>query len=386
MRILTITILLFIGIGLKANEPVATLPFKIHRGHIYIQGQINGGRTVNIVFDTGAAVNVANSGLSEEVEFKSKFNTMANGANGVVEMEFSKGNELRLGEGVVMKRQDFYLADISHLQDYDLPVDAIVGGTVLRNFIVELDFDQSVIRLFRFKNYQKPTGFKVQPINLDEFNIPMVEVTTIVAENEPYSGRFLLDSGAGLAVSLNTPFVKEASLLEKVSPNYEYLGKALGNESMEYIGRLNELRFLGESFSGVPTRMSTTIEGVSGYSQINGLIGLEVLKRFHLIFNYEGRVMYFSKNKGFGKPFRENRYGLNILKKNGYFEVNQVIPNSAGALAKMQQGDQIISVDGKPNLTHDEFETYVNEQKEVTLEIRRDGKNIQVKLKPFSMI
>lgn len=329
---------------------------------------------------------MANSGLSEVVEFKSKFNTMANGANGVVEMEFSKGNELRLGEDVIMKRQDFYLADISHLQDYDLPVDAIVGGTVLRNFVVELDFDQSVIRLLRFKNYQKPTGFKVQPINLDEFNIPMVEVTTMVAKNESYYGRFLLDSGAGLAVSLNTPFVKEASLLEKVSPNYEYLGKALGNESVEYVGRLKELSFLGESFSGVPTRMSTTIEGVSGYSQINGLIGLEVLKRFHLIFNYEGRVMYFSKNKGFGKPFSENRYGLNILKKNGYFEVNQVIPNSAGALAKVRQGDQIISVDGKPGLTHDEFETYVNRQKEVTLEIRRDGKKIQVKLKPFSMI
>ncbi len=386
MRIFIFCFLLVLGVGLTANEPVATLPFKIHRGHMYIQSTINGGRTVNIVFDTGAAVNVANSSLSEEIEFKSKFNTLANRANGVVEMEFSKGNELRLGEDILMKRQDFYLADISHLQDYDLPVDAIVGGTLLNEFVVEIDFEKSIINLYPFNKYTKPTGYKVYPIDLQEFNIPMIEVITTVGEQESYSGRFLLDSGAGLAVSLNTPFVKEASLLEKISPNYEYPGKALGNESMEYVGSMNELSFLDETLNDIPTRMSTTIEGVSGYGQIHGLIGLEVLKRFQLVFNYRGSVMYAKKNDGFSEPFYENKHGLNIIKRKGYFLVNQVIPKSAGEVAKFKQGDQIISVDGKKNLSHDDFESYVNSKKEVTLEVKRGGQLLELKLMPFSMI
>ena len=386
MKNIVLALLFLCSLSLSANELVTSIPFKIHRGHIYIKGQINGSRDVNIVFDTGAAVNVANTGLSNEIEFKSKATTMANGANGLVKMEFSKGNELIIGSVIRMRRQDFYLADISHLQDFDLPVDAIVGGTLLNEYVVELDFDKQVINLYEFSDFDQPNGFRKTPFDLRSYSIPQMDATIELSNGETYTGSYLIDSGAGLAISLNSPFVESYDLLTKVSPNYEYLGKALGNESMEYIGRVSKLKFLGEDFEGVPSRMSTTKEGVSSYSAIDGLIGLEVLKRFNLIYNYRERKLYSRVNGNDEKPFRVNNYGLNMIKKDGYFLINQVIPKSAADKAKLQAGDKILSVDGNQNLTHDQFEDYVKNKKEIQIMVDRNSKILNVKLLPFQMI
>jgi len=197
----------------------------------------------------------------------------------------------------------------------------------------------------------------------------------------------LVDTGAALALRINTPTVNENELVEKITPNYELSGRALNNSSIDKVGRLKSFKVLGESFEGVPIRMANVTTGVSSMSNVNGILGLEILKRFNTIYDYKKKVMYIKRNSLFDAPYRENKSGLKLKKENGTLTVESVTAESAAEKAKIKVGDIILSVDGKEGMTNDQCKNYFsNADKVIELQILRNGKEMTISLKPFSMI
>jgi len=387
MRTLIVAALLLVSSLLKANDPIVTLPFEIHLGHIYIKGQINDGRPINIVFDTGAAANLASEAVAEEIGLTTSGTQTVLGASGPVSIKSSTDNILQLAGSLELKDQSFLVMNLDHLGDSDYPLDAIIGANILSRYTVEMNFEKGVINLFPSKDFPAPAGYEAHRFSLYPFNVPMIEASLLVSDNETVTGPYLVDTGAALALRINTPTVNENALEDKVSPNFEIKGKALGNASTDRVGRLKSFKVLGESFDGVPIRMASVTSGVSSMDNINGILGLEILKRFNTIYDYDRQLMYLKRNSLFNTPFRENRSGLKIKKYAGYLEVESIIAASAGEKAKIKPGDHILSVDGKTNLTYDQFRDYCFETKgSISLKILRDGKELIVSLSPFSMI
>lgn len=387
MRNLIIVALLLVGGVVKANEPIVTLPFEIHLGHIYIKGQINDGRPINIVFDTGAAANLASEDVADEIGLTTAGTQTVMGASGPVSIKSSTNNLLLLGEDLRLKNQNFLVMNLDHLGDVDYPLDAIIGANILNRYTVEMDFEKGLITLFPRNGFTAPEGYKAHDISLVPFNIPIIEGSLIVSDDETISGPYLVDTGAALALRINTPTVNENELVDKVTPNYEHSGRALNNSSIDKVGRLKSFTVLGEPFEGVPIRMANVTTGVSSMSNVNGILGLEILKRFNTIYDYSKNIMYVKKNSLFDAPYRENKSGLKLKKRQGYLEVENVIASSAAEKASIKSGDRILSVDGKKGMTHDECRTYFyNAKGSVKLEILRNGKKISVSLEPFSMI
>jgi len=387
MRTLIIAAFLLVGSVLRENDPIVTLPFQIHLGHIYIQGQINDGRPINIVFDTGAAANLASESVADEIGLKTSGTQTVLGASGPVSIKSSKRNRLKLGDDLALKNQDFLVMNLDHLGDPDYPIDAIIGANILNNYTVEMDFEKGLINLFPREDFPAREGYTAHSISLVPFNVPIVEGSLFISGNETISGPYLVDTGAALALRINTPTVNENELVHKVSPSYEHAGKALGNESVDKIGRLQSFTVLGESFEGVPIRMASVTSGVSSMSNVNGILGLEILKRFNTIYDYDKQVMYVKRNNLFNAPFRESKSGLKVKKYAGYLEVENVIASSAGEKAEIKPGDRILSVDGKVNLTQDQFSDYCHETKgPISLKILRKGEELTISITPFSMI
>lgn len=387
MRTFIVAAFLLVSSVLTANEPIVTLPFQIHLGHIYITGQINDGRPINIVFDTGAAANLASEDVADQIGLKTSGTQMVLGASGPVEIKSSTNNLLKLAGSLKLENQSFLVMNLDHLGDVDYPLDAVIGANILNNYTVEMDFEKGVINLFPRANFPAPEGYVSHNISLVPFNIPIIEGSLIVSGNERISGPYLVDTGAALALRINTPTVNEHELVEKVSPNYEHLGKALGNASTDHIGRLKSFTVLGESFEGVPIRMANVTSGVSSMTNVNGILGLEILKRFNTIYDYNKQVMYVKRNSLFDAPYRESKSGLKVKKHAGYLEVEKVIASSAGEKAGIKPNDHILSVDGKENLTYDQFSNYCFETKgPISLKILRNGKELTISLTPFSMI
>jgi len=387
MKIRLVIISLLISSLTFANEPLVTLPFKLHRGHIYIQGQINGSRTINILFDTGASGNVISEKVAESIGLTVSGSQTVSGANGLVQLKSSDKNSLSLGRKLEMKKQTFFLLNMVHLTDEDLPLEAIIGANVLSEYVVSLNFDTNQVDIYPQSGYVPPKIFKKHDIKLDDYGIPLINGSLNTSENEAKNGPFLIDTGAALTVSFNTHFVNENSLIKQVTPNYPYESKGLSNDGIEYIGRLKSFDFLDESFERVPVRMSTVTSGVSSDKSINGLIGLTLLKRFNLIFDYSKNALYTVKNELFGQPFWDNRSGLRLSKKSGFLKVMSVVTGSAADKAGIQVGDSIASVDGQRELKADAFDRYIfSTTKVVSIELKREGKIITVQLSPYSMI
>ena len=387
MRIRLVIISLLISSLTFANEPLVTLPFKLHRGHIYIQGQINDSRMINILFDTGAGGNVISEKVAEEIGLRISGSQTVSGANGLVQLKTSRKNSLSLGRKPEIKKQPFFLLDMAHLTDEDLPLEAIIGANILSEYVVSLNFDTNLLAIYPQAEYKAPENYAKHQIKLDEYGIPLINGSLKTSENNVRSGPFLIDTGAALTVSFNTPFVIENSLIKQVKPNYPYESKGLSNDGIEYIGRLKSFDFLDESFLRVPVRMSTVTSGVSSDKSINGLIGLTLLKRFNLIFDYSKNALYTVKNKLFSQPFWDNRSGLRLSKKSGFLKVMGVVTGSAADKAGIQVGDSIASVDGQRELKADAFDRYIfSTTKVVFIELKREGKIITVQLSPYSMI
>lgn len=386
-RVLLLLVFLSAGTIIQANEPIAKLPFEIHLGHIFMKAKINDGRTLNVVFDTGAGANLVSEEIAALLGLKTNGAQRVNGASGPVTIKSSRKNKLWLSEALTMTNQTFLVMNLDHLGDSDYPLDVIIGGNVLREYVVELNFDNSIISIYDKRKYTARKGFEVQSISLVPYGIPIVTGDFVVSNAKTLTGSYLIDTGAALALRMNTPLVKEHELIESITPNYAYTSRALSNSATDYFGRLNKFKVLGAQFDELPIRMATVTSGVSSWDTVDGIMGLEILKRFNLVFDYSEQAMYIQKSKLFDLPFKDNKSGLKLKKYEGYLEVEAVIEGSAGAKAELITGDQIMKVNGKKNMSHDEFNEYMSStNKSVSLEVKRDGQIISLKIRPYSMI
>ncbi|WP_083262585.1 aspartyl protease family protein [Roseivirga sp. 4D4] len=387
MRVLVLSLCLLVSHVVKANDPIVALPFEIHLGHVYIKGQVNDGRPINVVFDTGAAANLASEAVAEEIGLTVSGEQTVLGASGPVTIKRSTNNDLMLGDDLKLKNQTFLVMNLDHLGDEDYPLDAVIGANVLNRYTVEMDFEKGLINLFTRNNFPAPEGYEAHKISLVPFNVPKIDASLLLEDGEVITGPYLVDTGAALALRINSPTVREKELVDKVTPNYKYTSKALGNEATDYIGRLKTYEVLGQKFDAVPMRMATVRNGVSGRSDINGILGLEILKRFNTIYDYKKQVMYIKRNSLFDQPYRENKSGLKFKKEDGALTVVNVIATSSGEKAGIKLGDIIVSVDGQKGMTHDECVAYLSNAKgTVKLKIMRNGKAIDISLKPASLI
>lgn len=386
-HLLFIFVFLSVGNSIKANEPIAKLPFEIHLGHIYMKAKVNDGRTLNVVFDTGAGANLVSEEIAKLLGLKINGEQSVNGASGPVTIKSSRKNKLWLSEALTMANQTFLVMNLDHLGDSDYPLDAVIGGNVLREYVVELNFDSSIISIYDKRKYTARKDFEVQSISLVPYGIPIVSGDFVVSSNTTLTGPYLIDTGAALALRMNTPLVQENELIDRITPNYAYTSRALSNSSIDYFGRLNKFKVLGAQFDNIPIRMATVTSGVSSWDTVDGIMGLEILKRFNLIFDYSKRKMYLQKSKLFDEPFKDNKSGLKLKKHEGYLEVEAVIEGSSGAKAELIMGDQIMKVNGRRDMTHDEFNEYIfNTTRPVLLEINRGGQIITLQIEPYSMI
>ncbi|MFY0591662.1 aspartyl protease family protein [Roseivirga sp.] len=387
MRNSLLIVLLFCGSIAFGNEPIASFPFKIHLGHIYIKAKINDGRIINVVFDTGAGANLASKEVAEELNLKISGSQLISGASGPVSIDSSQGNELVLGGDLEMENQTFLVMNLDHLGDSDYPLDALIGANVLRQYVVELNFDDGIMNLYNSSGFKEPETYTKQKISLVPYGIPIITADFNYAESKTLNGSYLVDTGAALALRMNTPLVKRNKLIESITPNYVYTSQALKNSADDYIGRLNAYSVLGERFTDIPIRMATVTSGVSSWDTVDGILGLEILKRFNMIFDYSRQVMYVKKNSLSNLPFRNNTTGLKLKKKGDYLEVESIITGSAAAKVDIQEGDKIVSIDGKKQMTFDEFKAYTNERKSsISLVLERGGNTKTVSINPFSMI
>lgn len=181
------------------------------------------------------------------------------------------------------------------------PIDGIIGYDILKQYVVEVDYDDGVLRVFDRDGYVPSDraaphevafllGNVAQPCVVGEITLP---------EGGVVSGMFVLDAGAGADVVLNSPFVREHDLVSRLGASDA--GSVAGVtpvESPVAKSVLPSFTFCGFSLSDVPVTLNQGTTGFLAGEGYAGVIGNRVLSHYNIAYDYAGAVVYLETVAG----------------------------------------------------------------------------------------
>ncbi len=392
--ILLLCPLLFITARVKGQEEfieppsrfLKRIPFdQLTGGIIMIRARLdNFPDTLNFVLDTGSSGISLDSTTVDYLKLKPvPTDRTIRGVAGIKKVSFLFNHTLHFG-GFTVDSLDFHVNDYTILTEvYGERIDGIIGYSLLRRYIVKVDYDSLKIDFFSRGTFRYPRGgylFKPALNTLPVTNLRLKDASSA-------NTRFLFDIGAGLCMMLNRDFVHDSSLLKRKRKFYLKQAEGLGGKLDMDLTVIKNLKIGPYKFKKVPVYIFDDIYNVTSYPYLGGLIGNDVLRRFNLILNYPRRDIYLVPNSHFYESFDYSYSGLELYFINNTIEVGDVAKGSPAEEAGIKEGDIIVAINKNfsQNLALYKIALQVPNEK-VQLIIKRDGKLKEINLKIKSIL
>ncbi len=389
-----------LGFDLDNGAKVVELSFIRESNLIIVPIKINGEGPYNFILDTGSESGmVFDKWVIGENNLVNARTVPVYAADGNKVTDLWVANNLSIKFPGVSGVQQSMLVLQENFIDIEnvigVQAHGILGSEIFNRFVVEVDYDKKLLRLYNPKDFRVPKGFKKVPITLENFR-PFVKATVKQEKTKSAEVKLLIDTGASSALFLDATKHDNIHLPEKTVDHT--LGRALVGVIEGKIGRVKRFNLGKFKFKKVTTSfpenwiVSKTGNKNPKTNPRHGTVGSEILSRFRVIFDYHEKAIYLKKASGFSESFKFNSAGLNVLavgeELNSYF-VTDIIKDSPAVKAGLQTGDEIIAIDGKPaffySLTDINAIFRGPRGRVLVLIIRRDGKLEQkeLRLKPL---
>jgi hypothetical protein len=362
-----------------------TAPFELNSNKIYVQVKVNGRGPWPFVMDTGAYHSIIDLELARELELDI---TGREGMRGAGEKQIEAGEvvvkELSL-PGLTYRAGKIPTIPINRVVSpvEGRPLRGLLGAEVFNHFVVDIDYARRQVtfhdsRQFRYAGQ----GTSLPLTRMGEHAFVSAEVETLGGQR--LKGKFLVDTGARVALTLNTPFVNEHGLIAaEPRPPRATVGGGIGGELIHYLGRVKELRVGSLTIPRPVTTYSQDRTSVFASAEYQGLIGADILRRYRVIVDYPHQRIVFEESVKTAEPYEFDMSGMFLIATTpGYqsFVVQSVVEGSPAAAAGVKKGDRIEAVDGNPaaELTLEELRQQLKRPgAEVRLQLRRGEDVIQ---------
>jgi hypothetical protein len=272
-----------------------TIPISISHGKLHLQGRFNGSKPLDLIFDTGADIQVlypSALGKGARLQFDGSVNNL--GTGGRTLRQTSSDNHLEVG-GLAWDHER-----VLYIEKQADRADGIVGYPVFQDKVVELDFDRMVMIIHEAlpayaadftKTALKPAG-----------TLTAVEVGLGLGARR-VSGPLMLDTGGSGTMTVNAAFANAHGLSGTL--------RKLGTSQMGGVGPavihmdvvlLPELSLAGWTLRNVPITVERPGQGTVASG--GDALFMEVLSRFNVLFDYPHNEAYFKPNARFAVPFQ----------------------------------------------------------------------------------
>jgi hypothetical protein len=264
----------------------------------------------------------------------------------------------------------------------DRRFEGIVGKTVFDAYIVEIDFESREVVLHDSDGWDSTGAGERIPIEISYMK-PFVNATVRIDNSHAILVSLVVDLGARHALSLNRD--QDPKLPTPDRTVNSLLGTGIKGDVFGEQGRIRSLRVGPFEMAGVVASFpDNTDEAGLGPIARNGNLGLGVLKRFNVTFDYGNRRIFLRPNNRFATPFEVNMAGL-VLRHGGAggLSVYYVRRYSPAFKAGIEKGDKVISVAGKPAADWDNVlleDLLQREGESVDLVLRRGEREYAVTL------
>lgn len=233
---------------------------------------------------------------------------------------------LEHGEGVTISN----FKTLSMAAGYD--VKGQIGMSHLRNHIVQIDFDRGIVRFLEKESRLEGERFELSS-DLGVYSINVKLGTT-------ESAAVMVDTGFNSELSLESgvfDLVRFSGELKESRPRRSRSVSAYGVVSSTRRGTLAELSFGTFNFTDVSVSRSNGINA----------IGLALLSRFLVTFDFPNQKLYLKPSKNFGRPSWRDAIGFGLVLKEDRVVILDVETGSAAADVGIEDEDILLEVDGR---------------------------------------
>jgi hypothetical protein len=319
------------------------VPFELVNNHIYAPVKVNGAPFV-FIFDSGG-VNLITPSTAKVLGLGSVGHMEGNGGgSGHMDFGLSKIRTLRIGEATIANQ----VLPVAPLEDL-APAEGRTGGGMVgfetfRRFVTVVDYGAKTLTFIDPKKFDASDAGTPVPFQFDGNTL------VIEASYGGHRGSFVIDTGARMSLTLNTPFVKANDLRAGTAKSVTGVtGWGIGGPTRATVMRGAPFRIGTLTVEHPIAELSTDTAGSNSDAALAGNIGAGILKRFVVTLDYGHQTLYLKPIKGTIDDLDTfDRAGLWLNTDPSGFKVIDVMQGSPASEAGLKVGDIVTAIDGKP--------------------------------------
>ncbi|MEO1010370.1 MAG: PDZ domain-containing protein [Bacteroidota bacterium] len=409
------------GFSLPEGQKYQKVRFQLINNVIILPLEVN-GTELSFILDTGVSKPILfNISDKDSVEIKdvSEITIRGLGQGEPIKALSSKGNAFSLNN-VKNTNQLLYVVmdkNFNFSQTLGTTIHGIIGYELFRDFVVEVNYRSKIIKFHNPDTYEHTRDKRSETLPLAVVNKKAyLDGKVFLKEGSQVPVRLLLDTGSSDAI-----WLFEDDTIGIPDKNYDdFLGRGLSGSVFGKRTRIEGIALgkfsLKDAKTAFPARES--FAALKNLGNRNGSIGGEVLKRFNIVFDYPNNRITLKKNANFKMPYQYNMSGIElqhdgmryvvesianpsrVVRKNSvsYGDVQILLKNatrlslvpeivvsgiragSPAEIAGIQEGDMVLSVNGKSVHTYklQEIVKMLNERegKRIRLQVVRRNRDL----------
>jgi hypothetical protein len=327
---------------------LVSIPFQLYGNVILMELSIDESVPLNFIFDTGAGGTIINESTAASHGIIGDETVSREGATGMAEIMQSTDHIVYI-EDVSIQDVTLGIAELGHIEKrIGTPIDGVIGWLILSQYAVRINYDTMLIEIYDNNKFEYDFGDSGYTLEVQGTTI-FTNITTAFKSGNTFTGKVLVDTGAGSTFYFNTPFIEENDLLAEMDTYYERETQSISTESAHvYTTMLTNLSISDYEFSTVPANIAIAEAGASSWSGPMGILGNGVLKHFNVFIDLQQQMMSLEPNRLHHDQFEINCSGLELVTDDAFQKViiDHIYAGSPAQEAGLEVGDEIVKING----------------------------------------
>lgn len=324
---------------------LVSVPFEQIGGSIILHVKVNNfPRPLRLLFDTGADGMALPQSLADSIGLKVARTQQTKVVGGDMTVQVSTGNTVYLDDFAIDNQ------GIAIFKSVRPDLDGIIGNTLAKRFIVNVDYDQQRFSLYTFGAYSYADNGISVPVSIPNRNIELKADLKLTESTAPVEGSYFFDTGADYNMIGFPPFVtKVRTASTGFKPDFVGTTHSMGMVTPTFNGNVN-LFSLSKAIQlrEMPVAlMAQTAENQNWQPGAAGSIGIKLISRYNFTLNLADQEIHLTPNKRHQHPF-DFVLANHLLgfKDNGELYVITPVGPSATRSA-LTAGSQILKINSK---------------------------------------
>jgi len=272
-------IALTLCVGRAEDSLVATVPAKLHHNRILLSAKVNDSGQHTFLIDSAATIPTIHPALMDKLKLEPSGRVRINGIAGVERAPTYRNVTFQLGKATYKPRR---VASIPSERDHSRRRDGVIGSGFFETFVVEIRPKEKIVKLHSPTAFEYRGKGEIVPFRLRE-EIPVVDGVIELKDGATLKGEFEVDTGCDSGICLGEHFVKEYSLLEKLSSKASEKFGVGGSVDTADV-KIPRFRLGEKEFKDAQSDLF--LDGSPVDKPLAGHIGMGVLGRTVVIFDY----------------------------------------------------------------------------------------------------